>query len=110
MSKTTIESVLYLDMSKILEKMLNHLERFEAMEDKFHEISTMASAPLGERWLDIDTICKELNLSKKTLQSYRDEYRIPYSVVRQKIYFKASDINKFLMKHYKKQLGSGKAK
>jgi hypothetical protein len=58
--------------------------------------------PLNETWLDIQEVCLLLKISKRTLQSYRDNNILPYSQVAGKIYFKAGDIEEHLLKHYVK--------
>ena len=57
--------------------------------------------PLTDTWLDIQEVCLLLKISKRTLQTYRDNGTLPYSQVSGKIYFKASDIEKHLETHYK---------
>ena len=56
--------------------------------------------PLSEMWLDISEVCQLLKISKRTLQSYRDLGVLPFSQIAGKIYFKASDIDKYLNDHY----------
>ncbi len=51
----------------------------------------------GETWLDNQEVCKILKISKRTLQSYRDEGILPFSQVGSKIYYKRSDIDKKLL-------------
>jgi len=58
--------------------------------------------PLKEKWLDISKTCEVLKISKRTLQSYRDNGIIGFSQIQGKIYFKASDIEDHLKTHYKK--------
>ena len=57
--------------------------------------------PLTDTWLDIQEVCQLLKISKRTLQSYRDNGVLPFSQVSGKIYFKATDIEKHLENHYK---------
>jgi excisionase family DNA binding protein len=57
--------------------------------------------PLTDTWLDIQEVCQLLKISKRTLQTYRDNGTLPYSQVNGKIYFKASDIEHHLETHYK---------
>ena len=57
--------------------------------------------PLTDKWLDIQEVCLLLKISKRTLQSYRDNGILPFSQVSGKIYFKASDIEEHLEKHYR---------
>ena len=57
--------------------------------------------PLSEKWLDNECVCELLAISKGTLQTYRDRHIMPFSKIGAKIYYKASDIEKHLTKHYK---------
>jgi excisionase family DNA binding protein len=58
--------------------------------------------PLSEAWLDIADVCQLLHVSKRTLQSYRDNGTLSFSQIGGKIYFKAADIEEHLNKHYVK--------
>ncbi len=58
--------------------------------------------PLSETWLDIQEVCMLLKISKRTLQTYRDNKTLAFSQVAGKIYFKAADIEKHLNSHYNK--------
>ena len=49
-------------------------------------------------WLDNETVCKLLQISKRTLQSYRDNGIIPFSQIGHKCYYKASDIEQIINK------------
>lgn len=54
-----------------------------------------------EKWLDNQDVCITLKISKRTLQNYRDTGVLPFSRFGGKIYYKASDIEGHLTKHYK---------
>ena len=58
--------------------------------------------PLTEIWLDNQQVCELLKVSIRTLQTYRDEGMISFSQIGSKIYYKASDIETHLTKHYNK--------
>lgn len=45
-------------------------------------------------------VCHLLGVSKRTLQNYRDKRVIPFIQISRKIYFKASDIEEYLDRHY----------
>ena len=80
-------------------------ETFQILFDKVEEIrkfmlTEKKDYPLSERWLDIIEACKILNVSKRTLQNYRNDGTLAYSQVAGKIYFKAADIEAHLRKHY----------
>ncbi|MFT4222926.1 helix-turn-helix domain-containing protein [Dysgonomonas sp.] len=47
-------------------------------------------------WLDNQDVCLLLNISPRTLQSYRDSGRIGFSRINHKIYYKLSDVQGLL--------------
>jgi excisionase family DNA binding protein len=53
-----------------------------------------------KKWLSSDDVCNLLQVSKRTLQNYRDRGIIPFSQIGRKIYYKASDIEEYLSNHY----------
>jgi excisionase family DNA binding protein len=82
-------------------------EAFQKITNDISEISKSINnsnnkQPLSENWLDIADVCQVLHISKRTLQSYRDNGTLSYSQIGGKIYFKASDIEAHLQKHYVK--------
>ena len=82
-------------------------EAFQKIQNDISEISKSISSsnnkqPLSENWLDIADVCQVLHISKRTLQSYRDNGTLSFSQIGGKIYFKASDIEAHLQKHYVK--------
>lgn len=76
------------------------MDKFKFMEEKFLELNIKAQLPLSERWIDNQDAIELLKMSKRTLQTHRDEARLPYTQVGNKIYYKASDIEKMLKKNY----------
>ena len=61
---------------------------------------------LGEQsrhtnWLHNGDVCRLLNISKRTLQDYRDRGIIPYTQFAGKILYKASDLEEILKEHYR---------
>lgn len=55
-----------------------------------------------EQWLDNQELMQLLKISKRTAQHYRDSGVISFSQVGNKIYYKLSDIEAMLQKHYNK--------
>jgi len=53
-----------------------------------------------EQWLDNQELMQMLKISKRTAQHYRDTGVISFSQVGNKIYYKLSDIEEMLQKHY----------
>lgn len=78
------------------------MAKLKSLEEKFIELKDKADNPLKDRWLDNQEIMEVLKISRRTLQTYRTQKIFPYSQVGSKIYYKASDIEKFLKKNYHK--------
>jgi len=53
-----------------------------------------------ETWLDNVEVMALLKISKRTAQTYRDSGLISFSQVGNKIYYRLSDIETLLNKHY----------
>ena len=78
------------------------MSEFKSLKEEVVRFREKNQTPLGEKWLDNQEVCELLYISKRTLQSYRDNGLIPFSQVNAKIYYKASDISEYLNKHYNK--------
>ena len=55
-----------------------------------------------EIWLDNQEMMQMLKISKRTSQHYRDSGMISFSQVGNKIYYKLSDVEELLKRHYNK--------
>jgi len=75
------------------------IDKIEAIASNMNQKSK--ENPLTDTWLDLQEACQLLKISKRTLQTYRDNGTLPFSQVGGKIYFKASDIEHHLENHYK---------
>jgi len=73
------------------------MTRFEALERKMNSLYSEQDKSL-KKWLDNQDVCLILNISKRTLQTYRDNGTLPYSQVNHKIYYKPNDIELVLCK------------
>ena len=49
-----------------------------------------------ERWLDNQEVCLMLDITKRTLQTYKDKGMLPYSKLNRKNYYKFSDVQALL--------------
>lgn len=49
-----------------------------------------------DEWLDNGDVCRLLNVSKRTLQSYRDTGKLPFSQINHKVFYKQKDVETFL--------------
>ena len=55
-----------------------------------------------ETFLDNQEFLQLMKISKRTAQTWRDEGKISFSQVGNKIYYKLSDVEKLLQEHYNK--------
>lgn len=72
------------------------LEKMEAMERKFGEQQNEVNKFDGERLYDNQDLCLLLNISKRTLQRYRSSGRLKYHYINQKIFYRESEVHRFL--------------
>lgn len=87
------------------------MERLDRQERLLEEISHMQRQPQptedpaatkclnGERLYDNQDLCMMLQVSKRSLQRYRSIGILPYLMLRQKTYYKESDVERFLSEH-----------
>jgi MerR family transcriptional regulator, repressor of the yfmOP operon len=55
---------------------------------------------MNNTWLTGGEVIQILRISMRTLQSYRDHGILPFAQIGRKIYYKASDIDEYLDRHY----------
>ena len=71
------------------------------LEDITQQLSKKSENP-NETFLDNQEFLLLMKISKRTAQTWRDEGRISFSQVGNKIYYKLSDVEKLLQQHYNK--------
>lgn len=74
-------------------------ELLARLDELQNELSTKQKNP-KEVIYDSADLLRILNISKSTLQKMRDEGLIGFSQVQGKFYYRQSDINEMLEKHY----------
>lgn len=85
-----------MEIVAIEKKALEAIERaFERFTVRMDELCTGNTKQLS-KWLDNEDVCRLLNISKRTLQTYRDNGTLPYSQINHKMFYKASDIEALL--------------
>ena len=71
------------------------MSRFEAFIKKMETLREFQDKSL-HRWLDNQDVCRILNISKRTLQTYRDNGTLAYTQINHKIYYKPEDVEKVI--------------
>jgi hypothetical protein len=71
------------------------------MKQRFADFSQQIKNLCGdnqykEKWLGNDDVCGLLQISKRTLQSYRDNGILPYSQIGRKCYYRVLDIENLI--------------
>ena len=80
-------------------------EAFNEIVGKIEQINKRLSEKEKEpqeKWLDNQELMQLLKISKRTAQHYRDSGLISFSQVGNKIYYKLSDVEELLKRHYNK--------
>lgn len=75
-------------------------QRISRLADQLARLSKIGS---NDDWLDSSDVCRILDISKCTLQSYRTNGKMPFSMIGGKVYFRESDIAAMLQKQLKQQ-------
>ena len=78
-------------------------ETFEAMLSKFEDFASRMEYLCrlhGDRdmkeWLDNQEVCQLLNISKRTLQTLRDNGTLAYTQINHKMYYKPEDVERII--------------
>lgn len=72
---------------KVIKMYLTHFQK--SRTERFKEV-----------WIDGQEVMQAIHISKRTLQSLRDNGTIPYSRINGKFYYKVSDLEKLLESNY----------
>ena len=86
MELVVIEKNAYLRLKQQVEDLFTQIE---AVKKKFGIVEK-------EKWMDAQEVCLALNISKRTLQSYREYGSIPCSFIGGKYMYKESDLVRVL--------------
>lgn len=78
-------------------------QTFDAILSKFENFASRMERLCGlhgnrdmKEWLDNQDVCQLLNISKRTLQTLRDNGTLAYSQISHKIYYKPEDVEKIV--------------
>ncbi len=74
---------------------------FEQMKERFKGFSNQVKDLCGdnqdkEQWLGNEDVCALLQISPRTLQSYRDNGILPFSQIGRKCYYRVSDVEQLI--------------
>ena len=82
-----------------MEILIIQKEAFEEMAAKFSRFTERVDALLARQgckslngWMDNQEVCKQLNISPRTLQTLRDNGTLAYSQINHKVFYKPEDV------------------
>jgi len=79
--------------AKTFEAMLSKFENFAKRME--HLCRQYGDKDMSE-WLDSQDVCQVLNISKRTLQTLRDNGTLAYTQINHKFFYKLADVEKSL--------------
>ncbi len=71
-------------------------QRVENIEEKVERLYRRQEDLGLKKWLDNQDVCEILDITKRTLQSYREKGLLLYSRIEYKIRYKPEDVQKLL--------------
>lgn len=80
----------------VIEEKTYQLMKVKLKEFSFQLRELCRNRNNGEEWLDNQEVCQLLKVSKRTLQTYRDNGTLAYSQIGYKCYYKKVDIEKLI--------------
>ena len=87
-------------MQAVIISQENFDEVIKRLDKIQHEVSSKQKSPV-DTFIDNQEFIQIMNVSKRTAQSWRDEGIISFSQIGSKIYYRMSDVQALLDKHYK---------
>ena len=77
-------------------------QNWQKLRDEILSLADCCHKAFGEKckhtdWLHNGDVCKLLNISKRTLQHYRDTGVLPFSQIGHKCYYKREDVERLLL-------------
>lgn len=82
-------------------KVIAFLKTLDRIADKVGQITSNCRPPLnGERFLTDREVSERLKISRRALQDYRNQGKIPYLYLGGKILYKETDLENVLEKAY----------
>lgn len=81
------------------------IDRFDLLDEKLEQLIKKKTCLEGEDLLDNQDLLQVLKISHRTLQRYRSSGDLPYLIMRGKIYYKLSDVNRFIREVFEADSG-----
>lgn len=87
-------------MKEIVELILTLSQELKDLKARIELLNRSRVDVLKDSWIDNQDVLQTLHISKRTLQTFRDNGTLPFSKIQGKFYYKVSDIEKLLQDNY----------
>ena len=74
------------------------MSRFEAFAARVESLCRKNGEKTLKQWLDGHEVCQILGISPRTLQTFRDSGKIPYTRIEHKMYYRPADVEQLIQK------------
>ena len=107
---------MYIDKDDFTAWMERIMDRFDMQDKKIDRVIKGRNCLDGEELLDNQDLCLLFKVSIRTLQRLRSKNELPYMLISGKVYYRASDVRKFIkerfnavmLRNFEKQFGEKK--
>lgn len=72
------------------------MAKFEAFAESVELLCQQHGDKSMQKWLDNQDVCQILGISKRTLQTYRDNGTLPFTQINHKMYYRPQDIEQVI--------------
>jgi len=87
-------------MTEIIDLLLALSQEIKDLKARIELLRHSRAEVLKDTWIDNQDVLQTLHISKRTLQTLRDNGTLPYSKVKGKFYYKVSDVEQLLQDNY----------
>jgi DNA-binding transcriptional MerR regulator len=87
-------------MKEIIDLILTLSQELKDLKARIELLNRSRVDVLKDTWIDNQDVMQTLHISKRTLQTFRDNGTLPFSKIQGKFYYKVADIEKLLQDNY----------
>lgn len=87
-------------MTEIIDLLLSLSLEIKDIKARLEIFRQSRAETLKDKWVDNQEVLQSLHISKRTLQTFRDNGTLPFSKIQGKFYYKVSDIEQLLQDNY----------
>ncbi len=87
-------------MTEIIDLILALSQDIKDLKARIDLLRQSRAEVLKDTWIDNQDVLHTLHISKRTLQTFRDNGTLPYSKIKGKFYYKVSDVEQLLQDNY----------